>query len=109
MSRDPDDGVGLRARQPQAVRNAFAVLEEVARCGAGVTGTQVARNLRMPKATAYRLLNMLVEDEYLVRVPDLSGFALGRKVVWLVARAEDVDGERPEHSGTDAETAAERR
>ncbi len=91
MSRDPDDGVGLRARQPQAVRNAFAVLEEVARCGAGVTGTQVARNLGMPKATAYRLLNMLVEDEYLVRVPDLSGFALGRKVAWLVGLAEDPD------------------
>ncbi|QGF23051.1 helix-turn-helix domain-containing protein [Raineyella fluvialis] len=91
MSPDPDDGVGLRARQPQAVRNAFAVLEEVARCGAGVTGTEVARHLGMPKATAYRLLNMLVEDEYLVRVPDLSGFALGRKVAWLVALTADAD------------------
>lgn len=87
---DPGDP-GLRGRQPQAVRNAFAVLEEVARCGPGVTGTQVARNLAMPKATAYRLLNMLVEEEYLVRVPDLSGFALGRKVAWLVAAAQGVE------------------
>jgi len=100
MSRDPDDGVDLRARQPQAVRNAFAVLEEVARCGAGVTGTQVARNLRMPKATAYRLLNMLVEDEYLVRVPDLSGFALGRKVAWLIALAEDGPATSVEHASS---------
>jgi DNA-binding IclR family transcriptional regulator len=82
------DDVGLRARQPKAVQSAFAVLEEVARCGPGVTGMEVSRNLGLPKATTYRLLNLLVQDEYLVRMPDLSGFALGRKVEMLVRLAE---------------------
>jgi DNA-binding IclR family transcriptional regulator len=37
----------------------------------------------MPRATAYRLLNLLVQEEYLIRLGDLSGFALGRKVAEL--------------------------
>lgn len=73
----------LRARQPKAIHSALAVLEEVARCGAGVTAREVSDNLALPRATAYRLLNLLVQDEYLVRMPDLKGFALGRKVVQL--------------------------
>ncbi len=77
---------GLRARQPEAVRHAAAVLEEVAGCGPGVTGTRVARNLGLPKATTYRLLGLLVELEYLERTPDRHGFALGPKVPWLAGR-----------------------
>ncbi|AUZ88426.1 helix-turn-helix domain-containing protein [Arthrobacter sp. TmT3-37] len=94
MTTDRPDDVGLRARQPKAVRSALAVLEEVARCGPGVTGLEVSRNLGLPKATTYRLLNLLVEDEYLVRLPDLSGFALGRKVELLV-QLSGVGGSRP--------------
>jgi DNA-binding IclR family transcriptional regulator len=74
---------GLQARQPKAIHSAFTVLEEVARCGPGVTAREVSVNLRMPRATAYRLLNLLVQEEYLVRLGDLSGFALGRKVAEL--------------------------
>ncbi len=74
----------LSARQPKAIHSALTVLEEVARCGAGVTAREVSDNLGLPRATAYRLLNLLVQDEYLVRMPDLRGFALGRKVVQLV-------------------------
>lgn len=46
-----------------------------------MTGQQVARALDLSPATAYRLLNLLVGEEYLVRLPDLSGFALGRRAV----------------------------
>jgi DNA-binding IclR family transcriptional regulator len=74
---------GLPARQPRAIHSAFTVLEEVARCGPGVTAREISANLRMPRATAYRLLNLLVQEEYLVRLGDLSGFALGRKVAEL--------------------------
>jgi DNA-binding IclR family transcriptional regulator len=73
----------LRARQPKAIHSALTVLEEVARCGTGVTAREISDNLSLPRATAYRLLNLLVQDEYLVRMPDLRGFALGRKVVEL--------------------------
>ncbi len=74
---------GVTGRQPQAVRSALAVLEEVARAGAGVNAKEVAEALGMPPATTYRLLNLLVGEEYLVRLPDLHGFALGAKVAGL--------------------------
>ena len=74
---------GVTGRQPQAVRSALAVLQEVARAGAGVTAKEVAEALGLPPATTYRLLNLLVGEEYLVRLPDLHGFALGAKVAGL--------------------------
>lgn len=75
---------GLAARQPGAVRSALAVLEAVAHLGAGVSAQRISAELGLARATTYRLLNLLVEDEYLVRTPDLSGFALGARVAQLV-------------------------
>lgn len=75
---------GLRARQPAAISSALKVLEEVAKRGTGVTAQEISATLGMPRATTYRIVNLLVQDGYLVRMPDLHGFALGRKVVELV-------------------------
>ena len=77
----------LTARQPKAVHSALTVLEAVAHLGPGATAHEISRELGLPRATTYRLLNLLVQDEYLVRTPDLSGFALGAKVVQLAAVA----------------------
>lgn len=77
----------LSARQPGAVHSALSVLEAVAHLGAGVTAQRLSAELGLPRATTYRLLNLLVEDEFLVRTPDLSGFALGAKVAQLAAVA----------------------
>jgi DNA-binding IclR family transcriptional regulator len=74
---------GITGRQPKAVQSALAILETVAHLGAGVTAKEVAEDLGLPPATTYRLLNLLVGEEYLVRLPDLHGFALGRKVAGL--------------------------
>jgi DNA-binding IclR family transcriptional regulator len=65
------------------VRSALAVLEAVAHLGAGVSAQRISTELGLPRATTYRLLNLLVEDEYLVRTPDLTGFALGARVAQL--------------------------
>ncbi|GAA1549584.1 helix-turn-helix domain-containing protein [Nocardioides humi] len=70
----------FRGREPGALDSAFSILEEVARSGAGVSAREIAENLGLPRATAYRLLKHLVQQEYLVRSPDLSGFALGQRV-----------------------------
>ncbi len=78
-------GPTLTARQPGAVHSALSVLEAVAHLGAGVTAQRLSAELGLPRATTYRLLNLLVEDEYLVRTPDLSGFALGARVAQLAA------------------------
>ncbi|EGD44349.1 transcriptional regulator, IclR family [Nocardioidaceae bacterium Broad-1] len=74
-------------RQPHAVRSALSVLEEVARAGPGITAKQISAALGLPRATTYRLVNLLVQDEYLVRLPDLSGFALGHRVTLLASNA----------------------
>jgi DNA-binding IclR family transcriptional regulator len=70
-------------RQPNAIHNALSVLEEVARAGPGVTAKEISTALGLPPATTYRLVNQLVAEEYLVRLPDLRGFTLGRKVIEL--------------------------
>ncbi|MGC0364741.1 DNA-binding IclR family transcriptional regulator [Rhodococcus sp. 27YEA15] len=75
-----DASANLTGRQPKAVQSALRVLEEVARAGSGVTAKEVARSLALPQATTYRLINLLVGEGYLVRLPNLSGFALGRKI-----------------------------
>lgn len=80
----------LSARQPRAIHSALTVLEAVAALGAGVTAREISLALGLPRATAYRLLNLLVQDEYLVRTPDLAGFALGAKVIHLAAAAAPV-------------------
>ncbi|HEV7419906.1 MAG TPA: IclR family transcriptional regulator C-terminal domain-containing protein [Mycobacterium sp.] len=82
----PVDG-SLSGRQPKAVQSALQVLEEVARAGVGVTAKEIANHLAMPSATTYRLLNLLVADGYIVRLPDLSGFSLGPRMGVLIDAA----------------------
>lgn len=81
MSQHPPPSVP--GRQPRAIRNALAVLAEVVAAGPGVTAREISAALRLPRATTYRLLNLLVAEEYLVRLPDLSGFALGARAAGL--------------------------
>lgn len=79
--------------EPRAVQKALALLEAVAHLGSGATAKEVAHATGVPPATAYRLLNLLVADGFLVRIDDLSGFALGRRTRELAgaAPANDVD------------------
>lgn len=65
------------------VAQALSVLEEVARSGPSVSANGIARALGMPKSSAYRLINSLVSEEYLLRHPELDGFLLGVRVVEL--------------------------
>ncbi|RMI30573.1 IclR family transcriptional regulator [Nocardia stercoris] len=68
-----------------AVANSIAILETVAECGVGVTAKEIAQRLELSPATAYRLLNTLVADEYLIRTADLRGFGLGVRLRGLAA------------------------
>ncbi|MFW0797079.1 IclR family transcriptional regulator C-terminal domain-containing protein [Gordonia sp. CPCC 205515] len=78
------EGSSLSGRQPKAVQSALRVLEEVARGGVGITAKDLADHLGIPSATVYRLLNLLVAEGFVVRLPDLSGFALGPRTGALV-------------------------
>lgn len=72
---------------PSTVSNSLEILEIVAALGLGVTAKEIAGALHMPPATAYRLLNALVAEEYLVRTADLRGFGLGARLNRLVITA----------------------
>lgn len=71
--------------QSSATVNSLRILETVARLGPGTTAKDITDALSMPPATAYRLLNALVGDEYLVRTADLRGFALGHAITALIS------------------------
>ncbi len=71
----------LSGRQPGAIAHALDALEAVALLGPGVTAQQLSARLTLSPATTYRLLNLLVAEEYIVRLPDLTGFALGRRAL----------------------------
>lgn len=87
-SAGPGGGeAGFGGRQPGAVRKALGMLEAVAQLGPGTSAKEIARFADVAPATAYRMLNLLVADGYLVRVPDLSGFALGRRITELAQPA----------------------
>lgn len=87
---DPRAGGEISARQPRAIHSALTLLEAVAELGAGATAREISDALGLPRATTYRLVNLLVQDGFLVRTPDLSGFALGAKVVHLASVAAPV-------------------
>ena len=71
---------GFDGRQPGAVSNALAVLEVVAAGVPGITAREIHQQVGIPRATVYRILRHLVAEEYLVRSPDLRGFALGHRM-----------------------------
>lgn len=87
----------FRGRQPMAVDHAFAILEEVARQGPGVSARQIVEALEMPRSTVYRLIKHLVQEEYLVRSPDLRGFALGARLDVLVRGFAPAASDGPGH------------
>jgi DNA-binding IclR family transcriptional regulator len=71
---------GFDGRQPTAVNNALAVLQIVAASDPGISAREIHQQLAIPRATVYRILKHLVAEEYLVRSPDLQGFALGNRM-----------------------------
>ncbi|MFJ5959051.1 IclR family transcriptional regulator [Paenarthrobacter sp. NPDC092416] len=73
--------------KPSSALNSLKVLETVARFGTGTTAKEITDALQMPQATAYRVLNSLVADEYLARTSDLRGFALGHAISGLITAA----------------------
>jgi DNA-binding IclR family transcriptional regulator len=81
-------------QQPKAVQKALGMLEAVAHLGPGTTAKEIATFAGVPSATAYRMLNLLVAEGFLVRVPDLSGFALGRRTAEL-SHAATTSGPAP--------------
>lgn len=90
----PGDEAHFSGQQPRAVQKALGMLEAVAHLGPGTKAKEIATFTGVPSATAYRMLNLLVAEGFLVRVPDLSGFALGRRTAEL-SHAATASGPSP--------------
>jgi DNA-binding IclR family transcriptional regulator len=82
-----EDFAAVTGRQPQAIRTALAVLHAVAQARGPITAGQLSVALGLPPATTYRIVNVLVRDEYLARLPGGRGFGLGARAADLVAAA----------------------
>jgi DNA-binding IclR family transcriptional regulator len=91
MTTQSDAAVGFGGQQPKAVQKALGMLEAVAHLGPGATAKEIAHFADVAPTTAYRMLNLLVAEGFLVRVPDLSGFALGRRTAELSRAAVETD------------------
>lgn len=93
-SRDPG-AEAVAVPRANNIALALEILEQVARHRTGVTANDISRTLDVPRATVYRIVNSLVQDEFLLRRPDLKGFILGARVVelaHLVAPASATSG-----------------
>jgi DNA-binding IclR family transcriptional regulator len=71
----------FRGRQPGVVNHALEILGAIAQAGPVVTAREISSRLHLSKATTYRILSHLVQEEYVVRSPDLTGYLLGARVV----------------------------
>lgn len=64
----------------QSVERALRVLDEVSTAPDGLTAKQLARRLGLPLPTVYHLTATLVGNDYLIRLPDRRGYALGPRI-----------------------------
>jgi DNA-binding IclR family transcriptional regulator len=60
-----------------AVRNAVAVLRQLAQSTSPVSAGALARQLHIPRSSTYQLLQVLVEEGLVVHVPGAQGYTLG--------------------------------
>ena len=72
-----------------SVWRALRVVEVVAEVGDGVTPKAIARRLNFTLPTTYRLLATLVDEGYLVRLPEPRGYGLGYRIGELARRLVD--------------------
>jgi DNA-binding IclR family transcriptional regulator len=90
VSEARDEPAGTQPRGDRLAL-AFEILEIVAQRRTGISANELARTLGLHRATVYRAVNWLVQQEFLLRKSDLSGFLLGVRVVELAKVISVVD------------------
>ncbi len=75
----------LKPREPKlgATARSFAILEHVARAGAPVDVLDIIGSLKLPKATAYRLVDWFISQGYLSREPGRKRLIVGPRLTTL--------------------------
>jgi DNA-binding IclR family transcriptional regulator len=66
-----------------SITRALRVIEAVAAAGDGVTAKVIARRVGVPLPSVYRAIGTLVDEGYLVRLPEARGYGLGCRVAQL--------------------------
>ena len=72
-------------REPKldATARSFAILEHVARSGTPIEVLDIIGSLKLPKATAYRLVEWFITQGYLSREPGRKRLIIGPKLATL--------------------------
>lgn len=68
-----------------SLRKALALLDVIAAAPEGLAAREISDTLRLPMATTYRLLAVLVDADYVIHLPRKSRFALGYELHHLGA------------------------
>ncbi len=66
-----------------AVRNCIALLRALGRTTSPVSAGALARSLGVPRSSTYQLLQVLISEGLVIRVPGAAGYTLGDGVVEL--------------------------
>ncbi|BBL79351.1 IclR family transcriptional regulator [Rubrobacter xylanophilus] len=85
MKREGEFGIRLEGKFASA-RRVLRVLDLVSRRGSDLTAKAIARELGVSLSTCYCLLNVLIEEGYLERLPRRKGYRLGPALALLHER-----------------------
>lgn len=81
--REPNDTVGTVHYHAQALTRGLGLLEEIAAATGPLTLSDFHERTGLPRSTLVRLLSVLDQGEYVVRIDDRPAFRLGHKVLAL--------------------------
>jgi DNA-binding IclR family transcriptional regulator len=70
-----------------SARRAFRIIDRVSRGGEGLEAKGLARAMGISTSTCYQMLNILIEEGYVSRLPHSAGYRLGPTVSLLYRRS----------------------
>lgn len=73
----------------RAARRSLEIIEAVAVSDAGLSLSELARRVELPKSTAHSLLQTLAADGFLERDPDRGHYLLGSRMLRMLGRLPD--------------------
>ena len=74
----------------RAARRSLEIIEAVATDGGGLSLSELARRVELPKSTAHTLIQTLAADGFLEREPERGHYVLGPRMLRMIGRLPDI-------------------